>query len=236
MTSERKSASRATRTPDDDRNHTELRPAVVAVIEAIEVDVIRGQLLPGVWLIEDHLMEDYDAKRHVVRAALTELGRLGVVVKQPNRGARVRRFDEPTLARLHHFRNILHVSAVDAITLPVAPERIDRLRQAAQEHADAVASGDLIRIHRSNMVFHRRFYGLCDNPFISESIRLHDWISFPARAYGMSDETSLRVATEEHAAMVDAVAAQDRALLRRLACDHTVNARVLYERKFLVKG
>ena len=221
---------------DDDRNHTELPPGVVAVIEAIEVDIIRGHLLPSVWLIEDHLMEDYDAKRHVVRAALSELGRLGVVVKQPHRGARVRRFEEESLARLHHFRNILHVSAVDAFSLPVAPDRLDRLRMAAAEHADAVDSGDLIRIHRANMVFHRRFYGLCDNPYISESIRLHDWISFPARAYGMSDETSLRVAKEEHHAMVEAVEAQDRAMLRELACRHTVNARTLYEQKFLLKG
>src|SRR6218665_3827932 len=44
-------------------------------------------------LIEDHLMEDYAAKRHVVRAALAQLQRLGVVVKPPHLGAHIRRFD-----------------------------------------------------------------------------------------------------------------------------------------------
>src|SRR6218665_1630895 len=35
---------------------------VQAVIEAIEMDVIRGRILPRNRLIEDHLMEDYAAK------------------------------------------------------------------------------------------------------------------------------------------------------------------------------
>ena len=52
--------------------HAELPPPVAAVIEAIETDIIRGIILPSTRLIEDHLMEDYDAKRHVVRAALVD--------------------------------------------------------------------------------------------------------------------------------------------------------------------
>lgn len=231
-----RSKSRAECEADDDRNHAEMPEAVVNVIEAIEVDIIRGKLLPSVWLIEDHLMDDYGAKRHVVRAALAELNRLGVVVKQPHKGARVRRFDEATLSKLHNFRNILHITAIDAISFPIAEARFNRLQLAAQEHAQAVAMGDLILIHRSNMVFHRRFYGLCDNPYIIESIRLHDWISFPARAYGMSDTDALTIACEEHGAMVAAVRSEDRDLLRKLARQHTANARQLYEQKFLLRA
>ena len=58
--------------------HAELPAHVAAVIEAIETDIIRGIILPSTRLIEDHLMEDYDAKRHVVRAALVELCFLAV--------------------------------------------------------------------------------------------------------------------------------------------------------------
>lgn len=220
---------------DSTQNHTEMPKAVVDVIEAVEVDIIRGQILPGAWMIEDHLMEDYSAKRHVVRAALTELSRLGVVIKQPHRGARVRRFDPLTLSKLCHFRDILHLSAVDSFLLPIASERHKGLQAAAEAHAEAATSGNLIRIHRSNMVFHRLFYGLCDNPYIIESIRLHDWISFPARAYGMSDKQALQKACEEHALMVVAAHTGNRPLLRQLVCQHPVNARQLYEQKFLPK-
>lgn len=148
----------------------ELSPQVAAVIEAIETDII----LPRTRLIEDHLMEDYGAKRHVVRAALTELQRLGVVVKPPHLGARIRRFDAQSLEDLYHLRTVLHRAAVEAMPLPPQAQPLESVRAAAQAHAQAAQSGDLIAIHRTNMAFHRLFYGLCGNPYIAESIRLHD--------------------------------------------------------------
>lgn len=208
---------------------------VNAVIEAIESDVIRGHILPRHRLIEDHLMEDYDAKRHVVRAALLELERLGVVVKPPHLGARIRRFDEVSLRALYEFRAVLHAAAVAAMSLPLAPDRLAAVRAAAEAHAQAAESGELPAIHRSNMAFHRLFYGLCDNPYLAESIRLHDWLSFPARAYAMADRPALQQACSEHAAMVEALRQGDRATLHELALEHMQAARRLYAAKFLMR-
>jgi DNA-binding GntR family transcriptional regulator len=208
---------------------------VEAVIAAIETDIIRGRILPRNRLIEDHLMEDYGAKRHVVRAALAELQRLGVVVKPPHLGANVRRFDEDSLRALYHFRAVLHGAAVAAMMLPVAPERLAMVEQAAKAHALAAATGDLIAIHRTNMAFHRLFFGLCDNPYLEESIRLHDWISFPARAYGIADPQAQRLACAEHSAMVAALHACDRVQLDSLALVHMNRARALYAEKFLLR-
>ncbi|WP_198969304.1 GntR family transcriptional regulator [Xylophilus sp. ASV27] len=215
--------------------HATLPAQVAAVIEAIEIDIIRGRILPRNRLIEDHLMEDYAAKRHVVRAALVELQRLGVVVKPPHLGARIRRFDEQSLRDLYHFRTVLHGAAVAAMPLPVAPERLAAVEAAAHAHAEAAATGDLITIHRTNMAFHRLFYGLSDNPYIAESIRLHDWLSFPARAYGIADAQALEQACREHAAMVAALHAGERARLHQLALDHMDRARQLYVEKFLMR-
>lgn len=215
--------------------HAALPAQVAAVIAAIETDIIRGRILPRNRLIEDHLMDDYDAKRHVVRAALAELQRLGVVVKPPHLGANLRRFDERSLRALYDFRAVLHGAAVAAMPLPLAPERLAAVELAAQAHAEAAATGDLIAIHRSNMAFHRAFFGLCDNPYLEESIRLHDWISFPARAYGIADPPAQQLACAEHAAMVAALHAGDRVQLDALALTHMNRARALYAEKFLVR-
>ena len=208
-------------------------PSVAAVIEAIEKDIIRSRILPKSRLIEDHLMEDYAAKRHVVRAALVELQRLGVVVKPPHIGAQIRRFDEESLNALYHVRSVLHRAAVDIMAMPVAPQRMQALEIAMDAHAAAVVSGDLIAIHQTNMAFHRVLYGLCDNPYLAESIRLHDWLSFPARAYGIADATALTQACAEHAAMVAALKAGDRVRLGELSEMHMDKARAIYVEKFL---
>lgn len=215
--------------------YPELPAQVIAVIEAIEIDIIRGRILPRNRLIEDHLMEDYAAKRHVVRAALIELQRLGVVIKPPHLGARIRRFDEQSLQDLYHLRSVLHGAAVAAMSLPLAPERMAAVEAAARAHAIAAATGDLIAIHRKNMAFHRAFYGLCDNVYIAESIRLHDWLSFPARAYGIADKQALERACAEHAEMVEALRAGLRSRLHELALQHMEPARQLYVEKFLLR-
>ncbi|WP_166652568.1 GntR family transcriptional regulator [Enterovirga rhinocerotis] len=209
---------------------------VDVVIAAIETDVIRGRILPRMRLIEDHLMEDYGAKRHVVRAALTELERLGVVIKPRHRGAEIRRFDAAELKQLYDMRAVLHRAAVAAMPLPPSAEALSGLEAARASHESACAEGDLIAIHRSNMTFHRLLYGLCENQYLAESIRLHDWLSFPARAYGVADEQALRIACDEHGEMVEAVRRADRAALEDLSVRHMANARRIYETKFFARG
>ena len=222
--------------PDPLSETEEALPAPVSgVIAALETDIIHGKILPRMRLIEDHLMEDYEAKRHVVRSALIELQRLGVVVKPPHRGAEIRRFDPDSLAALYRMREVLHHAAVAMIVFPIDPRRIAVLRQACALHADATDAGDPIAIHRTNMRFHRLFYGLCDNPYLAESIRLHDWLSFPARAYGIASADAQRQARAEHAAMTEAAAAGNRALLADLCVRHMQNARDLYVRRFFAR-
>lgn len=221
-------------TSPEQSHHTIAEP-VAAVIEAIETDIIKGRILPRTRLIEDHLMDDYDAKRHVVRAALVELERLGVVVKPPHLGAQIRRFDAQSLNDLYRMRSVLHRAAVSMMTLPVAPQRLEKVTAAMQAHAAAAQSGDIIQINRANMHFHRELYGLCDNPYLAESIRLHDWLSFPARAYGVADTEALEQACQEHAEMVDALRNCDRERLDHLSYGHMDRARAIYAAKFLSK-
>lgn len=216
-------------------SEAKLPEQVAKVMEAIETDIIRARILPRTRLIEDHLMEDYAAKRHVVRAALAELQRLGVVVKPPHLGAQIRRFNKQELEDLYHMRRVLHHTAIEMIEFPVAPERLALVEAACLAHAQAAASGELIAIHRSNMAFHREFYGLCDNLYLAESIRLHDWLSFPVRAYGVADAGALEQACREHQAMVDAVRTGNRAALDALSVAHMGRARDIYEEKYLTR-
>ena len=130
-------------------------------------------------------------------------------------------------------RAVLHRAAAQATPLPVPRARLNEVVAAMKAHAAAARSGDLIRIHRENMAFHRALYGLCDNPYLAESIRLHDWLSFPARAYGAADPGALAQACEEHEAMVQALRDKDRETLERLSVAHMDRARQLYIQKFL---
>ena len=60
------------------------------VVRALEEDIIFGRLRAGRRLVEDTLMARFRATRHFIRQALVELERLGIVVREQNKGATVR--------------------------------------------------------------------------------------------------------------------------------------------------
>lgn len=215
--------------PGDDRP---LAEPVATVIAALEADIIAGRILPRNRLIEDHLMEDYGAKRHVVRAALEELERLGVVVKPRYRGAELRRFDQAEIDRLYDMREVLHRAAVARIT-PPSTEALKPVLHWLEAHASASREGDLVAIHRTNMMFHDAFFALCDNPFLVASIRQHDWLSFPIRAYGVANNEALAQACVEHRTLVTLLKEGRMEELEDLTISHMARARRLYEEKFL---
>lgn len=215
-----------------------LPPAVAAVIAALEADIIQGRILPRSRLIEDHLMEDYGAKRHAVRAALDELQRLGVVTKPRHRGAELRRFDAGEIARLYDLRETLHRMAVRCMRRPDAeidPAEIETLDHWLRLHVEAARQGDVVAVHRSNMMFHDALFSLSGNPFLAASIRQHDWISFPIRAYGVTDADALAQASREHREMVDALKDGRFNELEGLVVAHISRARDIYERRFFVE-
>lgn len=218
--------------PGDDRLIAE---SVATVIAALEADIIAGRILPRNRLIEDHLMEDYGAKRHVVRAALEELERLGVVVKPRYRGAELRRFDQLEIDRLYDMREVLHRAAVARISVPSA-DALKPILHWLEAHASASREGDLVAIHRTNMMFHDAFFALCDNPFLVASIRQHDWLSFPIRAYGVANADALAQACVEHRTLVTLLTEGRMEELEHLTISHMARARRLYEEKFLANA
>lgn len=71
---------------------TSTQAAVSAIVSALEQEVIFGLRLPKQRIYEDELIARFDTKRHMVRAALQELERKGIVERVPNRGTVVRFF------------------------------------------------------------------------------------------------------------------------------------------------
>lgn len=209
-----------------------LSKAISSVIAALEADIIVGRILPGNRLIEDHLMDDYSAKRHVVRAALEELERLGVVIKRRHLGAELKRFEGQEIANLYEMREILHRAAIRGIKLKRAPDTAG-VEGWLRVHAKAAADGNLVEVHRTNMMFHNALFELCCNPFLTFAIRHHDWLSFPIRAYGVSNIAALRRACQEHEKMFEFLQRGKLDALEDLTVSHMDPARQIYEDKFL---
>lgn len=201
---------------------------LVVIVEALEEDILFGRVRPRERLIEDELIERFDASRHAVRQALVELERKGMVVRQRNRGAEVRDFTRTEVEQICAVREMLHAQAASRIPLPPPVKVLRRLEQLHLLHAREVERGNLRGIHQANSAFHDTLFLACGNPYLVQTIRDYAQMSLGFRCQVMVNPFLARRSRDEHGMMIEALKNGDRAKLVRLCVGHTNAAKNVY--------
>lgn len=178
---------------------------VEAIAGELEEDIAMGLLHPRERLVEDVLMERFDAKRHVVRSALTTLETRGAVERRAHVGALVRSFSAQEVRDLYDVRELVETACARAIATPVPAEQIRPVEDAMYEHEQAVARGDRRSALRANIRFHEHLFGLAPNQFLVESVRRHARMASPIRSLTVVNDKLLERSRDEHRAMVVAL-------------------------------
>lgn len=186
--------------PDADDAYLRLRAAILG-----------GDFHPNERLVEADLMRRLDAARAAVRTALVRLDQEGLVSREPNRGARVRRVDEHEAIEILQARAALEALAAREAATRAQAQDIDELRAILGTMRGRLDEGDLLGASERNSVLHARILELSAHGTTARlvsSLRSHlvryqyRTILLPGRA-----ELSYR----EHSAIVEAIAAGDRA-------------------------
>lgn len=198
------------------------------MVASLESDILFGRLRPRERLVEDTLMDRFDAKRHIVRQALAELERRGIVVKEPHRGCAVRDFSNDEIEEIYELRSLLQDRAAQRIRLPASSDVLLALEAVQRKHDLAVAAQDLRRVDRANEAFHQTLFGSCGNSVLAQAIHHYAYVTRPIRLYPMADPAALERLRCEHWAMIDALRAGDRKALRRLVVAHIQPSKLAY--------
>lgn len=171
--------------------------------------IVIGEFGAGERLIESELCDRYGCGRAVARAALVQLESEGLVVRQPNRGATVRRISVSEAIEITEARAVLERLIAARAARRATPGERAELQGVIADMREAVDRGDGARYGDLNRTLHRR---LCEighhavaadlvlnlrNRAVSHQYRLAMMPGRPAQ--------SLR----QHAAIVDAVVAGD---------------------------
>ncbi|MGF1608735.1 MAG: GntR family transcriptional regulator [Kiloniellales bacterium] len=190
------------------------------VVGHLEEDIVFGRRRPRERLIEEDLVAEFGAKKHVVRQALAELERMGLVERKRNKGACVRDYSPEDVQQIFAVRELLEAEAARQIPLPAPKALIDSLTAIYREHSEAVDSNDLARAFRVNIRFHQTLFGACGNPYLVEAINTFAFKSHAVRSYSLAKPDLLRNARKEHAAMIDALKKGGRERLVDLCIAH----------------
>jgi DNA-binding GntR family transcriptional regulator len=210
------------------RPATEPESSPEDVARSLEFDILFGGLRPRERLVEDALIERFGAKRHVIRQALAELERTGIVVRLPNRGATVRDFTAREVEEISEIRETLQRQAAQRIVLPADPALVAALEVAQRHHDTAVVSRDPRAIDDANEKFHTTLFEACGNKHLSDAIVHYSYLSRAMRLYPLVDPILLETLRQEHWEMIEALRTGNRPELMRLVVDHIRHSKKIY--------
>jgi len=191
--------------------------------EALHDAIVSGELSPGERLIEEELAERLGLSRGAVRGAILRLGHEGLVVRERNRGARVRRFTLDEAIEVLEARAALESLAAGYAALRRTKEEARELRAIVDDMKRLHKAGELLAMSERNAALHRRILEISGHRVASDiCARLHSQVvRFQFRTVLAPGRPQGSLA--EHNRIVTAIVAGDREAAEAAMREHLTN-------------
>ena len=213
-----------------------MRASTNSSYEALREAIVRGDIAPDARLVEADVSLTFEMSRSAVRTALIRLEQEGLVVREPHRGARVRKVSDEEAVEILQARAVL-----EGLAARQAAERIDdagagRLQACLARQRDLLEVGDLLHASDANADLHAALLELSGHgtalrlihALNSQSVRYqYRTILIPGRSVA---------SVAEHAAIVDAVVAGRPAEAEEAMRSHLFNVAQAVQRGLLPGG
>jgi DNA-binding GntR family transcriptional regulator len=190
------------------------------IAREIEEDIIFGRLEPGARLREEALHERFGGSRHFVRQALARLERMGIVIRERNKGATVRSFTTDEVKQVYEVREMLQRQAALRIPLPAPAEAIQRIEAIHRDYELGAEAADLRRVHEANDAFHTAIFALCGNDYLLKLLKQCMDMTYAIRAKTLADADQLLLSRRHHALMIEYLKGDDPWPLAELCVAH----------------
>ena len=175
--------------------------------DALREAIVRGDIAPEARLVESEISTNFKMSRGAVRTALIRLEEEGLVVREPHRGARVRKVSDDEAVEILQARAVL-----EGLAVRLTAERIDdagatRLLALLERHRDLLEGGDLLGASDANADLHAALLELSGHGTARRLIRAlnSQTVRYQYRTILIPGRPAASVA--EHTAIVEAVVA-----------------------------
>ncbi|MFF1451427.1 GntR family transcriptional regulator [Streptomyces sp. NPDC058274] len=196
------------------------------ILAALRTALVSGELAPGEVYSAPVLGERFGVSATPVREAMQQLALEGAVEVVPNRGFRVVERCARELAELAEIRALIEVPVMLRLARMVPAARWAELRPLAEATARAAASGCRATYAESDRAFHRAVLTLAGNEqLLRIADDLHRRAQWPLVGIPVSRARAHLVAdAAEHAALLEALIAQDLTVVQSLVREHFTGA------------
>ncbi|HVM66911.1 MAG TPA: GntR family transcriptional regulator, partial [Acidimicrobiales bacterium] len=194
------------------------------VYQALLDSILGGQIELGAPLRPDVIARQLEVSTTPVREAMQRLESDGLSIKLPNRGWFVREFTKEQIRDLYEFRASLECLGVRLACQRMTPDDLERMRDLQITGQTALDAHDMSAYRAYNQNFHMAILDAARNSYLSSvmgQLRLQNELLMikTMRIVGRP----LR-AIEEHARMIELLAARDAASAQELMSAHILGA------------
>ncbi len=202
-----------------------LQPNLVDQVSAALLDEIAsGQLQPGERIIQEQVAQALGVSRQPVQQALLLLRNQGVLRDAPGRGLIVAPLDPEHVEHMYDMRAAIEGLAARRAALACTEQAARQGAALVEAGRKAVASGAVARMIAADIRFHEFLYGLSGNPLIGSAMATH--LTYTQRVMGevLNRDQTPRDIWDQHAQILEAIAARDADRAEQLARAHVSQA------------
>ena len=189
--------------------------------------ITRGQLMPNERLIEADLARSFAVNRANIRMALVMLDQEGLVVREPNRGARVRLVSDAEAIEIAETRLAIEVLVARRAAELAIPADHAALRRIETEMVRVVKDADYPAFSVCNATLHREIQRIAGNETanrILQTLKSH-LVRLQYRVILTPGRPATSLA--EHRVLVDAICAGDADAAETAMRQHLLNFKQL---------
>lgn len=163
------------------------------VFEDLRLRIIKGDLLPGQWLVERELSEMYRISRTPVREKLRKLANLGIVELQPSKGYQVKKLSVEEIIEIFHAREAVEGECARLACLSDSPNFLKKIDELAEQLQAIDISADSAQGVAVGQKLHNLVMETANNRYLAEFY--HKLMNLAALTRNMSKNSPL---IEEH--------------------------------------
>ncbi len=182
--------------------------------------IIEGHFLPNERLVEQDLVPHFKANRSAVRLALARLEQEGLIIREPNRGARVRLVSGKEAIEIMETRSMLESLIARHAAIKITDDALAELRKLLEDLHQLIEEGDLIGYAEGNRQLHARIVAIGDHPTAAKLLLALSAQSVISQFRPFLEPGRPEDLWREHQELVEALALRDPDRVERLMRAH----------------
>lgn len=201
-----------------------------SVFQILRKAILEGKLAPGERLLEQELSRELNVSRTPLREAIRSLESAGLVIREPNRTARVAPLYIEEMIELSTVREVLEGLAARELAARVARGAVslEILEQTLLRMEALLQAGDAFGVLELGGLFHRQLHALSGHrkcaEYLEKVIAAFERYRFLVR----DDPVRERTLITEHRAILERIAAADPQGAEEVMRAHIRTAREWY--------